>query len=413
MPARALNQRKHVVSRNTRTSFVSLCRHRVDPFGLAFLIGLLVLVLSSATERAGVSSSLAAPSASGADGYRLALPGYPYEFPRDHGSHDRFRTEWWYFTGHLFHRDGRRLGYELTFFRRALRPKPPDPGSSHWAIHQLYLAHFAISDVSGDRFFYTDRLSRAALGKAGSASGRFRVWIDRWSAEATSPDHEVLSLRATADGYEIDLRLTPLKPPVIHGLDGISRKGNGHGQASHYYSLTRLRTEGTVRLPGETLQVNGTSWMDHEFGSADLGEGQVGWDWFSLQLQDRTEVMFYVLRRADGSPDPASSGTFIAADGRARHLTNDEITISVLAHWNSAASQARYPSAWRLGVPSLGLSLTLSPLMANQELITGKSTRVTYWEGAVSIEGTRHGEPISGQGYVELTGYAEPFDRRL
>ncbi len=403
--------RKHAVS--WITSCASPVRYRLTPLGIAFLIGLFVLALSAPPEPAGVSSSLAASVPAGDAGYPLALPGNTYAFPRDHGSHDRFRTEWWYFTGHLFGRDGRRLGYELTFFRRALRPETPRQGGSRWAIHQLYLAHFAISDVAENRFLYTERLSRAALGKAGSASGRLRVWIDRWSAETTSPDHDTVSLRATGDGFAIDLRLTPLKPPVIHGLDGISRKGDGHGQASHYYSFTRLRTEGTVRLPSETLQVNGTSWMDHEFGSADLGEGQVGWDWFSVQLQDRTELMLYLLRRADGSPDPASSGTFIATDGHARHLTIDDLTITVLAHWNSAASGARYPSAWRVDVPSLGLSLTLSPLMAKQELITGRSTQVTYWEGAVTIEGTRHGESIHGHGYVELTGYAEPFDRRL
>lgn len=380
---------------------------------MPWLVGFLILAPCWETGRSGVSSPLAAPSASGEAEYRLSLPGYPYEFPRDHGSHDRFRTEWWYFTGHLFDRDGRRLGYELTFFRRAVRPEAPRPGSSRWAIHQLYLAHFAISDVGEDRFLYAEKLSRAALGKAGALPGRLQVWIDRWSAEAGAPDHDVVTLRAAADGFEIDLRLKPLKPPVIHGLNGISRKGDGRGQASHYYSFTRLRTEGTVRLPTETLQVTGTSWMDHEFGSAELGEGQVGWDWFSIQLEDRTEVMLYLLRRADGSPDPASSGTFIAADGRARHLTLDDLAITVLAHWDSATSAARYPSAWRVEVPSLELSLSLSPLMANQELITGKSTQVTYWEGAVTVEGTRQEEPVRGQGYVELTGYAKPFDRRL
>lgn len=381
-------------------------------FGMPFLVGLCILGPCWETGRSGVPSPRATASASGGPDYQLALPGYRYEFPRDHGSHDRFRTEWWYFTGHLFAGDGRRLGYELTFFRRAVRPDAPRPGSSRWAIHQLYLAHFAITDVHEDRFRYAQKLSRAALGKAGAEPGRLQVWIDRWSAEAASPDHDVLSLRAAADGFEIDLHLTPLKPPVTHGLGGVSRKGDGRGQASHYYSFTRLRTEGTVRLPTGILQVTGTSWMDHEFGSAALGEGQVGWDWFSIQLEDRTEVMFYLLRRADGAPDPASSGTFIAPNGRGQHLTIEDVIITVLAHWQSAASAARYPSAWRVDVPSLGLSLTLSPLMANQELITGTSTQVTYWEGAVTVEGTRHGEPVNGQGYVELTGYAEPLNRR-
>lgn len=354
-----------------------------------------------------------ATSAAGEAEYRLALPGYRYEFPRDHGSHDRFRTEWWYFTGHLDGRDGRRLGYELTFFRRAVRPRPPDAQASRWAIHQVYLAHFAISDLHEDRFLYAEKVSRAALGKAGAEPGGLKVWIDRWSAKAVTPDHGVLSLQAATDGFEIALRLTPMKPPVIHGLEGVSRKGAGRGRASHYYSFTRLETAGTVRVGTETLPVTGTSWMDHEFGSADLGEDQVGWDWFSIQLEDRTEFMFYRLRRLDGAADPASSGTFITAGGRARHLTTDGVTMTVRDHWVSRESGARYPSGWRLEVPSLDLSLTVSPLMANQELITGKSTQVTYWEGAVSVEGTREGAPVRGQGYVELTGYAERLDRRL
>lgn len=413
MPARVMMQRRTVVRQSTRTTCATRGRHCPALFGLAFLIGSLVLPLSPETDDPGVAASLAKPASSGEADYRLALPGYAYEFPRDHGSHDRFRTEWWYFTGHVVDGDGSRLGYELTFFRRAIRPVPPPPESSRWAIHQLYLAHFAISDISGDRFFYAEQLSRAALGKAGAEPERLQVWVDEWSAEAASPDHRVLSLRAAAEGFEIDLRLTPQKPPVIHGLEGVSRKGDRPGQASHYYSFTRLRTEGVVHLPNGPRQVTGTSWMDHEFGSADLGAGLVGWDWFSIQLADQTELMFYRLRHADGRPDPASSGTFIAADGRARHLTTDDVTITVLDHWRSPASGARYPSAWRLSIPALGLSLRVSPLMADQELITGKTTGVTYWEGAVTVEGTRRGTSIRGQGYVELTGYAEPFDRRL
>lgn len=345
--------------------------------------------------------------------FRPAAPGHAYAFPRDHGSHPAYRTEWWYHTGHLFDAAGRhRFGYELTFFRRGIQREDSDRARSRWAIDDLYLAHFALTDIDGERFLYDEKISRAGVGKAGAVTGTLRVWIDRWSAELVSSDPAVIQLRASGDGAALDLRLTARKPPVVHGLDGISRKGQPAGRASHYYSLTRLATEGTVRLGAERVAVSGVSWMDHEFGSGGLGEQVVGWDWFSVQLDDRTELMFYLLRRRDGVPDAASSGTFVQADGRVRHLTAREVGITVLAHWVSRASGARYPSRWRIVVPDLALSLQLSPFLSNQELITNRSTRVTYWEGAVTVDGTRDDTPVAGQGYVELTGYAVPFDQR-
>ena len=345
--------------------------------------------------------------------FRLALPGYPYLFPRDHGSHDEFRTEWWYYTGHLLSEKGRRFGYQLTFFRRGVAQDQDQPNPSRWAIRHLYFAHFALTDVDAAQFRYAEKLSRAALGKAGAESGGLRVWIDRWVAETDVTDNRKHHLKASTDGFTIDLHLSPEKAPTIHGHDGISRKGNQPGQASHYYSVTRLATQGAIIVNGERLAVQGLSWMDHEFGSTDLGEGQVGWDWFSVQLDDRSELMFYVLRRADGTSDAVSSGTFLSSEGRSQHLSRDDVRIGVLDHWTSHASAAQYPSRWRISVPSLDLALTLSPLLADQELVTRKSTHVTYWEGAVAVAGTRGGSAVSGHGYVELTGYAQPFTKRL
>jgi len=339
-----------------------------------------------------------------------AEPGYRYAFPRDHGSHDRFRTEWWYYTGHLRTADGREFGFELTFFRRAMTPRVQPP-RSRWAVDQLYLAHAAISDLQAGRFLYAEKVSRAALGKAGAETGGLRVWIDRWQARVDG-DHGAHRLTADADGFTLALQLTPHAPPVIHGHDGISRKGQTHGQASHYYSLTRLETSGTITVADRTFEVSGVSWMDHEFGSGDLGERQVGWDWFSVQLDGGGELMIYLLRHEDGTFDPASSGTLIHADGRRQALSREEVRVSAAESWVSLRSGARYPSQWRIEIPGEALTLDLAPQLADQELVTTRSTRVTYWEGTVAAEGRWRDRPVAGRGYVELTGYAKRFDAR-
>ena len=345
-------------------------------------------------------------------GFRTAAPGYALQFPRDHGSHDEFRTEWWYYTGHLTAKSGRRYGYQLTFFRQGVDQESVRSNPSRWAIRHVYLAHLALSDLDRGRFRYAEKISRAGLGKAGAEPGRLRVWIDRWIAESfPSPDRH--HLKAAGEGFSIDLVVAPEKPSVPHGENGLSRKGREPGQASHYYSLTRLATTGTISVDGEAIPVDGTSWMDHEFGSGEIGADQIGWDWFSVQFDDRTELMCYRLRRADGTPDPASSGTWILRDGRARPLSSSDMSVEILDHWTSPASGAVYPSRWKITIPSVGLEITLAPLLADQELVTERSTLVTYWEGAVKVSGTVRGAPIKGQGYVELTGYAERLRQRL
>ena len=344
--------------------------------------------------------------------FTAAKEGYRYEFPRDHGSHDTFRTEWWYYTGNLVTTDGRAFGYQLTFFRRGMPPDQVKTQPSKWSITQLYLAHFAVSDLSKKQFHHAEKLSRAGLGKAGAEADHLRVWIDRWRAETPQQsDHHTLT---ASDGeIAIHLDLSPEKALVIHGSSGISRKGTESGQASHYYSFTRMATSGTITVGKGSFDVSGNSWMDHEFGSADLGKDLVGWDWFSIQLANQTELMLYRLRRADGSPDPVSSGTFIDRDGKTQHLAIGEFTLEPLTHWTSPASKGRYPQVWRLTIPSEQLSLELTPLMAEQELITSHSTQVTYWEGAIAANGVAEGKTIRGRGYMELTGYAERFNKKL
>ena len=348
-----------------------------------------------------------------AEEFRVAREGYRYTFPRDHGAHEAFRTEWWYYTGQLTANDGRPFGYQLTFFRRGMPREQTNSPPSQWAVTQLYLAHFAVSDLSKGRFRYAEKISRAGLGKAGAADDRLHVWIDRWSAESPVASPATQTLTAADGDLALQLTVSPDKPLVIHGTNGISHKGSAMGQASHYYSFTRLATNGKLTLGNESFDVTGTSWMDHEFGSAELGKDLVGWDWFSLQLDDQRELMLYRLRRSDGSADPVSSGTLIDREGRGQHLSIGDFTLEPTSHWTSPASKAHYPQRWRLTIPSQQLSLELAPLMAEQELSTTRSTQVTYWEGAIEARGTTQGRPIQGKGYMELTGYAERFSKKL
>jgi len=343
--------------------------------------------------------------------FQVAREGYRYTFPRDHGAHEEFRTEWWYYTGQLTAKDGRSFGYQLTFFRRGMPRDQTKTLPSRWAVTHLYLAHFAVSDIRKGRFHYAEKMSRAGLGKAGAAHDRLHVWIDHWSAESSSTAPDTQILHATDGNLAIHLTISPEKPLVVHGPGGISRKGSA--AASHYYSFTRLATTGTLMIENESFDVTGTSWMDHEFGSADLGNDLVGWDWFSLQLSDQRELMLYRLRRRDGSADPVSSGTLIDRDGRGHHLPLGNFTLEPTSYWTSQTSHARYPQRWRLTIPSQQLSLQLIPLMAGQELTTTRSTQVTYWEGAIEAHGAAQGQPIKGRGYMELTGYAEQIPNKL
>lgn len=347
------------------------------------------------------------------DHFAAATPGYRFKFPEDHGAHPAYRTEWWYYTGHLQAADGHTFGFELTFFRRAIPPEEVKTLPSRWSVTQLYLAHFAVTDITQRRFHFSEKLSRAGLGKAGAEETRLHVWIDDWQATASPATAGAQMLEAQDHGYALSLTLEPVKPVVIHGLDGISRKGADRGQASHYYSLTRLAATGRLSTGQESFDVTGTGWMDHEFGSAELGTDLVGWDWFSLQLADNTELMLYRLRRRDGSSDPVSSGTMVFADGHTRHLALADFQIESHGSWTSADSKATYPNKWRIAVPSLDLTLEVTPLLADQELRTSRSTQVTYWEGAAAVSGTKQGDSIKGQGYVELTGYDKHVMKKL
>ena len=375
--------------------------------GSALLVVLAVRAYSGRDEpRIDALLSLASAMAADTSGFARATTVRPFTFPADHGPHADFATEWWYFTGNVRTADGRAFGYQLTFFRKALAPAGA-PRASAWAADQAYMAHFALTDVRGEAFHAFDRFARGALGLAGAQKEPLRVWLHDWSARSgsSSAGEEVFPVRlAAAEGdVGIDLLLERGKPPVLQGDDGLSIKGPEPGNASHYYSLTRMPTRGTVRVGGAALEVAGTTWMDREWSTSALSENVAGWDWFALQLDDTTELTLYRLRRADGTATPYSRGSFVDADGAAHTLSADDFAVDVLDWWESPHTRARYPARWRVRAPSEALDVTIVPVLADQEL----HLAVRYWEGAVRIQGERRGRPVTGFGYVELTGYAE------
>lgn len=367
-----------------------------------FIFCLILLAAPSLAIADAEQSQLSALLNSNADGFAKATEARQFVFPEDHGPHPEFRNEWWYMTGNLDAVDGRRFGFELTIFRFALTPEMPAVDSD-WRTNQVYIAHFAVTDADGERFYVAERFSRGALGLAGAEASPFRVWIDNWEiASARGVESDQWTLQAADEEFALDLELVAEKRPVLNGVDGLSQKSAEPGNASYYYSITRWQSDGNLRIGDDEFVVSGLSWLDREWSSSALGADQVGWDWFALQLSDGSELMFYNLRKTDESQDVHSAGTWISAEGHAQHINREGVSISVSDTWESPQGGV-YPSAWNLSLPEYELSLRVAPVMENQELIT----TVRYWEGAVDVTGERNGTDISGRGYIELTGYAD------
>lgn len=336
--------------------------------------------------------------------WRRADAPRAWTFPRDHGSHPAYKTEWWYFTGNLADEKGNRYGYQLTFFRRGVRAAQADPGNP-WSLRDIYLAHFTITDVSGKRFLVDERVSRTGPNLSGARTDGLDVRVLDWSAKRQGNS---FVLNARNENASLKLIASPAKAPVLHGEKGLSMKGPARGQASHYMSYTALQTEGQLELPGPAgpVKVKGTSWFDHEFGSNQLSPEQTGWDWFGLHLSDGKDLMLYMIRRSDGSVEKASSGTLCDAQGNSRRIPLAAMSVEVLDCWKSGKSGANYPSRWRIRIPAEGIDIFIAPLLPDQELITGGSTGVTYWEGAVEGRGVSSNRNVACRGYAELTGYA-------
>jgi len=369
---------------------------------------ILVLVVISACTPFGRRESVSANvigASSVSEGFRRAESGQTLQFPADFGPHPDFQTEWWYYTGNLMTESGRRFGYQLTFFRRAL--VPPSAGVkrlSDWSAEQVYMAHFALSDITEDEHYYVERFSRGSAGLAGAAAEPYEIWLEDWRVREEAAG--VYALYARQEGLEIDLILQDEKGPILHGQEGYSQKGPDPGNASYYYSQTRLNTSGEIGLNDETFEVVGMSWKDHEYSTNALSPGQVGWDWFSFQLQDGFDLMVFQIRRADGSIDLFSSGSLIGPNGLVNNLRREDFEIQVTDRWRSPDSGVEYPAGWMIVVPRYDLELLVSPSMADQEM----DVSYLYWEGAVDVEGQRAGVAIEGQGYVELSGYGASME---
>jgi predicted secreted hydrolase len=370
---------------------------------LAALVATTAAVAVAATAAGAMTVTSARIVRTQQPAFAQALAPESLEFPRDRGPHPDYRQEWWYLTGNLDAGDGERFGFELTIFRFALAPGAPAsvgagsrPGArrSPWRTNQIYLGHFAITDVARHRFRFTVKLARGALGLAGAQTDPLRVWVGNWRIG----EH---GLQAAGKGYALSLTMQPLLPPVLNGERGWSRKSAERGNATYYYSIPRVAVQGTIIRDGRPLRVRGLAWLDREWGSGSLGPRQVGWDWFGLQLGDGSSLMFYSLRDRGGTQDPYSAGTWVDPAGHTRPLSRADVRIEVLDSWTDAGG-ARYPSRWRLSVPAIGLDVTIHPVLADQELMTSPR----YWEGAVDLSGTRAGRRVAGRGYVELVGYA-------
>jgi predicted secreted hydrolase len=341
--------------------------------------------------------------------FQAVRPGRVFEFPRDHGAHPAYKTEWWYYVGHLKTASKEAFGYQLTFFRVALR-QPNPKARSAWDLNTVYFAHLAITDPARHVFTFREKAGRGALGMSGAKAGAMQVWIDDWRAGFKGGEFH---LKAQDQGLGVDLTLTPLKPPALHGQGGYSQKSAQYHSASYYYSISRLDTRGALTVGGRTQPVTGLSWMDHEFFTGAMATDLVGWDWFGLQLDDGWDVMLYLLRQKDGALDPASSGTLIDPQGRTRHLKLADFAVKTTATWTSPHTGTKYPGGWEITIPGAGYHLLLTPTLADQEIRAPAPGKVTYWEGEVKISGTKNGAPLTGQGYTELTGYAGGLGARF
>jgi predicted secreted hydrolase len=338
--------------------------------------------------------------------YKMALPGYRYEFPKDHFSHPDYQTEWWYYTGNLTAEDGRRFGFELTFFRQGVNRDLND--AKTWDVQDVYLAHLALSDIDGGEYYHAEQVNRAGPGIAGIDEAKQKIWNGNWKVSWNGDDQE---LTAVDSRFNLSFLLHPQKPPVIHGENGVSQKAEGPGKASHYISFTRLKISGKIQMQGKKYELSGSAWMDHEFFTHQLEANQAGWDWLSIQLADNSEIMLYQIRRKDGSVDPYSSGTYVDEHGKSTPLHASDFSLTPTGEtWKSPVTRATYPIEWKISIPKLGIELESKTELKAQEISEQSKIAPNYWEGAIRFSGLRGTTPLNGVGYLELTGYDRPVE---
>ena len=367
-------------------------------------------------------------------GFARAFRSREFEFPQDHLAHPEFKHEWWYLTGNLSTSTGDRMGYQLTLFRIGLKPEekiiktkdyvssvtePSDTQrQSNWRSNHIYMGHLAITDVTNQKFYHYEKFSRGVMGLAGSEliktgiqqqngaeATAINIWLEDWTISSHGETTFPLSVKAKKGDVAIELTLDPVKPVVYHGYEGLSQRGRKQGNASYYYSITRLDSKGKISIKDQTFNVTGSSWFDREWSTSTLEKQQVGWDWFALQLNDGRDFMFYKLRRNDNSMDRYSNGTIVYKNGETQYLNVEDVDLEETDFWQSPHSNVSYPSAWKIKIPKENLELTVEPFMLDQE----NNLTVRYWEGTVKVTGIQHNdrnkEQVSGFGYVELAGY--------
>ncbi len=352
--------------------------------------------------------SLRAPTDDSDQRWAQADPERRLHFPHDHGAHPEYKTEWWYYSGNLTNSGGSRYGYQLTFFRVGVRPETQNP--SAWAIRHLLVAHFALTDVSEKAFHHAERLDRPGIGWSGAQEGNLHIWVEEWSARLDQGRHRLF---AATEGYEIDLELTSTRAPLLHGGNGYSRKSADGDSASHYYSLTRLKTQGTIVVAGRREEVTGHSWMDHEFGSTFLTAEDRGWDWISLQLDDGTDLMLFRIHGGTAESSRFASGTVRTRDGTVTKISAADFTLKPREQWRSPHTQTYYPVVWRIAIPSEAITLNVEAAVEHQELRAFDTVGFAYWEGCIRASGKRNGASVRGQGYLEMTGYGETSMSRV
>lgn len=354
-----------------------------------------------------------------------------FSFPRDHGRHPGFRTEWWYLSGRLLSQDGGEWAYHFTIFRRALerwldlalvgvaigsRRVRNIPAFQRALARMLenqncrrisvdgYVGHLAITNISEQEYVFFERAGTSLFSIAGARDDGLGVWVKGWRLEERDG---IVHLVAERDNFSVQLELLALKQPILHGDEGLSTKGPASGQASYHYSVAALQTTGTLIWRGKNHRVSGTSLMDREFGTAMLPRSVRGWDWFGLSMDNNHEIIISLIRHSDGSLLATSSATIVFPDGSWQCVTASHLRIDAVEFWTSPATAARYPVQWEVGVDHTDLKLSIRAVIEAHELVSASSTTIDYWEGPVRVSGTMQGSPISGHGHVELVGYSQ------
>ncbi|MBI1298186.1 carotenoid 1,2-hydratase [bacterium] len=378
---------------------------RTTHYALLIPFALLLTACAPAEPRLASANVIEAMSGPADENFARAYEPVEFVFPRDHGPHPEYTTEWWYYTGNLADAEGGLYGFQLTFFRSALSPDQPERASD-LATNQIYMAHFAITSGPDAEHHSFDRFSRGAGGLAGAiGEPEYSVWLEDWRAEQIGPQQ--YRLVAAAEGPDgrvaLDLVLAETRDPLLHGDRGLSQKGPEPGNASYYYSLVRMDTTGTVVFDGESVEVTGLSWKDHEYGTSALSGDAVGWDWFSVTLDNGIVIMFAEIRTRSGVSQDIFEGTLAYPDGRQVVINQDDFVLTPLGEWTSPDTGIVYPSGWQVTFPAFDIELTIEPLIDDQEM----DVAFTYYEGTTLIEGSANGESVRGRGYVELTGYGD------